>query len=120
MFGARMGNKYNKFTSDKANEVFDKIIKLTSKPNLGKAWKLGPDQDALNAFIWPYAKQDSVVHDSYLCKRYPSTDIRPFPTRRVHEWMNYVGSYQGEITLQKHGPCPEECRPKEHKDWTIC
>jgi hypothetical protein len=32
---------------------------------------------------------------------------------------NFVGALPDE-TEQEVTPCPEECRPKQHKDWTTC
>ena len=48
------------------------------------------------------------------------SEMRPFPTRRLYGKYNFVGSNGGSITLQKDGPCPKECRPKEHKKWLLC
>ena len=31
-------------------------------------------------YVWPWARQISMSHDSYLCRFYPNT--RPFPTKR--------------------------------------
>ena len=127
MFGARKGYDYNKVLKDKFIEIFKNMLnesrELYSK--LQHSMRKGIDQRLLAKHIWPYAKDDSVIHDSYTCKRSDlrGTGIRPFPTRRLHGTHNFVGdrwSNAGEITIKKHGECPRECRPKEHTDWKIC
>ena len=68
-------------------------------------------------YVWPWAKNISIAHDSYLCKKYPFT--KAFPTERKHEPNNFVGSVvTSNLTLWQ--TCPEECRPKNHLDWIYC
>ena len=80
-------------------------------------------------------KDEALVHDSYHCKNIPFGHWRPWPTQRervkktsnlkiLEIWdfsgaNNFVGSkvfMQWELT----DPCPEECRPAQQKNWTIC
>ena len=122
MFGVRKEKSQNKYTKDKFNEIFKNMINKSKDSELDQSVKKKIDQTLLKTFIWPYAKNDSVIHDSYTCKikRLRGTDIRPFPTRRLHGKFNFVGSNGGNITLAKDGPCPRECRPKEHYNWIVC
>ena len=90
-------------------------------------WQKGLDQSALHAVVWPHARVDMVAHDSYLCHHYSSPLNRPWPTKRISGQNftmpsvdNFVGSNGGKISLQNHGPCPVECRPKNHEDWILC
>ena len=129
MWGAGKGNNYNNFLKEELDKVFKDMISES-----GRLYKLallrnnkgkGIDQTLLARRVWPYAKNDSVIHDSYTCHKrgLRGTDIRPFPTKRLQQRHNYVGDYfvgKGEITVKKHGACPVQCRPKEHQDWLIC
>lgn len=85
------------------------------------------DQSLLSRFLWPVAKHDMVVHDSYLCKRYPGPDIRPFPMKRNSSLDfkfgigNIIGGGpNGRLDLSVWHACPVECRPKNHQDWLLC
>ena len=68
-------------------------------------------------YVWPWAKDISIAHDSYLCKNYPFT--KAFPTQRRNEPNNFVGSVVSENAnlWQKF---PKECRPKNQLDWIHC
>ena len=125
MWGARKGNNYNKFLKEELDKVFKDMIPESRKLLQNAKKKKGIDQHLLARLVWPYAKNDSVIHDSYTCRmtRLRGTDIRPFPTKRLQRRHNFVGdrsSSKGEITVKKHGACPVQCRPKEHQDWIIC
>ena len=110
----------------------------------------GLDQTMLAKWVWPEVigysyssticrvskvKEHSMVHDSYLCKRsfFGGAEPKPFPTRRetgkvpldclVDHLSFFPGAYNfvgaaGPMELK--ATCPEECRPPDHKDWTLC
>ena len=103
-------------------DEFKNILNLSNETVLDDVEKKKIDQTLLKTLIWPYARNDSVIHDSYTCKikRLKGSEMRAFPTRRLYGKYNFVGSNGGNITLQKDGPCPKECRPKEHKEWLLC
>ena len=69
-----------------------------------------------------------MIHDSYTCNAFENMANRPFPTQRLAgsnftapEEANFVGAKGDDaIGLAEVGPCPEECRPRNHKDWLIC
>jgi len=106
----------------KWREIYDFMLQSTYKNDLTPRQKKDFDQVLLKRLVWPYARNNSVIHDSYTCKiKYlRGTDVRPFPTRRLHGRYNFVGSNGGNITIKKDGPCPKECRPILHQDWLLC
>jgi len=77
----------------------------------------GWDQVALHRYVWPWAKKIALIHDSYTCKQFSYT--HPFPTQRQLGIGNYVGSVLA-LNASIDEPCPEKCRPKNHKDWILC
>ena len=118
----RRMNDQNKAHKESWTEEFKNILNLSNETELDEVRKKKIDQTLLKALIWPYAKNDSVIHDSYTCKikRLKGSDMRPFPTRRLYGKYNFVGSNGGNITIQKDGPCPKKCRPIEHQEWILC
>ena len=81
----------------------------------------GSDQELLKKYIWPWAKDLAMVHDSYHCNKYRNTV--PFPTQRLDEDCNFVGcipELKSRITFTKKNECPMKCRPKNHLDWKYC
>ena len=87
--------------------------------------KRGPDQDLLGKYIWPWAKDFAMGHDSYSCMKYANS--RPFPTRRKDKFCNFVGCigeasemFLKRIVFEKKNECPLACRPKSRPDWKYC
>ena len=85
----------------------------------------GPDQDILRMYIWPWAKDFAMAHDSYYCKKYASEKMlsRAFPTERKDDRFNFVGCKMQEdcrLYFNYRTECPPECRPKHHPDWKYC
>ena len=94
----------------------------------GSGWSKGNDQTALAIVLTGPAFEDSVVHDSYLCliSNIKGALPLPFPTQRLSGpnftkpsggVPNFVGN-TGNYAISDI--CPEECRPKDHKDWLMC
>jgi len=54
----------------------------------------GPDQQFLDRYVWPWAKELSIGHDSYNCELYPYT--KGFPTQRQNEPNNFIASVVNE------------------------
>lgn len=80
------------------------------------------DQPFLQNEVWPLVKNNSVIHDSFHCRRFRDNS-RPFPTRRpVVKGANiFVGCVKPCAEYQfTFGKCPIECRPKHHKEWIYC
>ena len=74
-------------------------------------------------YVWPWAQNMSVTHDSYSCERFSNT--RPFPTQRKMEPSNFAGAIPREYVIRSDyntisTPCPIACRPPEHPEWEYC
>ena len=76
------------------------------------------------SFIWDvWGEKKGLQHDSYNCLRFANksyhTDVRPYPTQRPVGNFNHAAA-----SMFRNRPldeiCPEECKPREHQDWTIC
>ena len=79
-----------KLTPDIRSKVEKSFMDMFNSSIFYKSHKLkGPDQDVIGKFIWPWAKNFAMGHDSYSCKRYAKS--RPFPTQRKDENCNFVG-----------------------------
>ena len=74
----------------------------------------GSDQATLNKYIWPFIKNDVLIHDSYRC----NSNTAPFPTKRKQNHL-FVGCTR-PCKIRKIDICPVKCRPTEHKDWLFC
>jgi len=109
MWGARLDSGHR----EKLGGALQKLLKDAAT----HGWNKGLDQSLLTKWIWPQVKKDVMEHDSYLCKRFKSEHWRPWPTKRVSGPYNFVGA-AGPMEIKT--ACPEECRPLEHKDWTMC
>ena len=122
MFGLQKKSKKNRNSTIELNDIYKKMINASRVIELDQSSKKKIDQKLLKTLIWPHARNDSLIHDSYTCKNKSlrGVDVRPFPTRRLHGKYNFVGSNGGNITLSKDGPCPKQCRPIEHQDWVVC
>ena len=78
----------------------------------------GPDQTLLTRHIWPWGRNMSLQHDSYLCQKYPGSV--GFPTERINEDFNFVGA-RAHTTVESHWlwkKCPLVCR--REKEWEFC
>ena len=103
----------------KLHQSFDKIFE--SNVFYNNPDQRGSDQELLKEYIWPWAKELAMMHDSYHCKKYRNTI--PFPTQRRDGDCNFVGcipELKSRITFTKKNKCPRECRPKNHLDWKYC
>jgi hypothetical protein len=107
---------YSLITNRKIASRYNKIVN-----------KKGQDQVFLGEQVYPLIQTKSVVHDSYMCKKFGG---EPFPTRRIG--LCHIGQYIFEKNecanstdidcyfFKKSPLCPIECRPQDHKDWTNC
>jgi len=118
MLGSAWGVK---LTKKEVRHKWEKAWKSGCQDSDGVMWmarnQTGPDQLFLKKYVWPWAKRDSMQHDSYFCKRYSGT--RAFPTRRKNETNNFVATVVAE-NMYIWEKCPEKCRPREHPDWEYC
>ncbi|KAK7073156.1 hypothetical protein SK128_012019 [Halocaridina rubra] len=79
------------------------------------------DQEILARLVWPRIKNDVMQHDSYHClKQGHGEGKTAFPTQRVNGTFCGFFAYKRKDMVKLTKPCPEACRPKEHKDWTLC
>ena len=63
----------------RATQNLELMLKNTGKrTDLSEAAK-GEDQLLLQTYLWPNVKNDSIQHDSYLCKSFPGS--MPYPAK---------------------------------------
>ncbi|XP_057303810.1 uncharacterized protein LOC130641149 [Hydractinia symbiolongicarpus] len=74
------------------------------------------DEDLLDEHVWPLVKTDAIQHDSYQCTKFPQSHA--FPSRRLTRTSGFVGCKRP--CSNNVPPCPKECRPKKHQDWSYC
>lgn len=118
MLGGMWG-MHNSVNRSLSMKVFNLLMdpKIVWHYNKRKTSPVQGDQSFLAARVYPWLLSQSIVHDSYWCKKYSNS--RPFPTQRVV--MDHVGSVKSNINVVKNiSECPLECRPPEHKDWKYC
>lgn len=77
--------------------------------------EMGNDQIILKKFMWPFVRNDTLQHDSYLCKRYKGTT--PYPSKREDN-RSFIGCKR--VCNYEIEQCPKDCRPSQHKDWLYC
>ena len=119
ILGGMWGVKLTPAVRGKVKESFQKM--LNSNMLYSNHNERGPDQDLLKEYIWPWAKDFAMIHDSYHCTKYNNT--LPYPTQRKDGICNFVAcipELKSRITFVKGNKCPIECRPKNHKDWEYC
>ena len=61
-----------------------------------------------------------LAHDSYNCGFLNINKTKGFPTQRLEEPPNFVGSNSGKMGSPMLEVCPPPCRPFDHKDWIYC
>ena len=118
ILGGLWGVKLTKNIRSSIHQSFAKIFESSMFYN-GRNQR-GSDQDLLGKFIWPWAKDYSLGHDSYFCNNYVNS--RPFPTKREEHLCNFIGctSEEDNLSLTKANECPMKCRPEDHPDWKHC
>ena len=110
--------------TDKNRSLTEKIYQLVVNKmianiykNPGHKWS---DQFFLRDNVYLIIKNNSIIHDSYLCSFYK--DSIPFPTQRKGDC--FVGQIAGQIgTCNENASflnCPIECRPKGNLEWITC
>lgn len=82
----------------------------------------GADQMFLSEYIWPKAKKNSTVHDSYNCGEFGGD---PFPTQRPNDKFCFVACFlpcciEDVNDTRKMPECPIACRPQNNQDWKYC
>jgi hypothetical protein len=108
------------FYSRRDRSLADSIFRLVNDTQL-KAQYNGPkgnDQFFLGAHVYGKIRENSIIHDSYLCGMY--RDSEPYPTQRVG--FCHIGLRNENCTNESNlvSICPPECRLVDHKDWEKC
>ena len=109
---------------NKSNLIFEKIIdkEISQKYNNNNKSPKKADQYFLNDHVYSLLVDNSVIHDSFLCKNFKNS--LPFPTER--NGTCFVGSTSGfecmnpSIEQLKKFVCPLNCRPADHLNWLQC
>ena len=124
ILGGMFGIKQD--TTKSKKDALSEFISMADDDILGQSWEKGNDQHLLSKFVAPRAKNEALVHDSYICKNndfLKGAISLPFPTQRMvvenatRQEPNFVGNCGDGGIMDV---CPIECRPHEHKDWTFC
>ena len=110
MWGAKMDENRN-FITTLMKPLFQNALVSESKDKY-------TDQNLLARFVWPYINGRTLAHDSYNCVQLRINHTKGFPTQRLEEPMNFVGSVQDELGEPMMIICPPPCR--HNKDWKYC
>ena len=97
----------------RATEILELMLQNAGKRNSLSEPSKGEDQSLLHKYLWPRVKNDSIQHDSYLCKSFPGS--LPYPRQRLAN--HHVIGTKGVYVVPE---CPKDCRLKEHADWLYC
>ncbi len=105
----------NSMNRETALMIFNKIKDHASSYYAAKY----TDQFFLRDKVWPIAKQNATIHDSFHCKQYGGES---FPKQRMEKYCFAAcdGVCCEDSTHKWPYVCPIECRPKDHKDWIYC
>ena len=79
-----------------------------------------PCLNASNMLFLNY-REDHTSFDSFFCTELNSFDARPWPSQRPeskNNEPNFVGAKSKDVSISDE--CPEDCRPRSHKDWKFC
>lgn len=107
---------YNSKNKSLAERIFNLLVNKTLADEYKKLNDRWSDQFFLRDYVYGLIKNDSLIHDSYLCCFYK--DSVSFPTKRVGNcFVGQIGNCNLNSTSIK---CPIECRPKAHLDWINC
>ena len=115
----------NKRNRELGNEIFSKL----TNPSIIRAYNNRlylEDQYFLVHHVWPIAKLNSTIHDSYFCEEFGG---KPFPNRRENmdcfvscsnccltRQQNMSRTLISEKSVGKY--CPSACR--KNNEWTFC
>ena len=57
-------------------------------------------------YVWPWAENEAIGHDSYHCLKYNTNNTKPFPTKRKTGPNNFVGApITTEWSMETKVPC---------------
>ncbi|RNA04087.1 hypothetical protein BpHYR1_024455, partial [Brachionus plicatilis] len=98
--------------------IYEKMVdkNISSKFNFNGKNPKGFDQIFLSKHVYKMIENNSTIHDSYLCEKYPKS--KPWPTQRNGNcFVGRVGRCNETSTFKS---CPKKCRPENHLDWEAC
>ena len=65
-------------------------------------------------YVWPWAENEAIGHDSYYCLKYNTNTTKPFPTKRKTGPNNFVGApVTSKWSMETKVPCA--CCTKKQK-----
>ena len=114
------------FSSARERSLANQIAKLMLHPVISKDYNSQNrpnlkmlDQTFLTIHVYQLIYNKSMVHDSFLCKKFGNENNKPFPSKRIGNC--FVGGFTEFCNPNDtYYDCPVECRPKEHIDWKTC
>ena len=106
-----------RFTETAVREKWNSAWQKMMNDSTLQSGLYGGDQRMLEQYVWPWAQEDVMEHDSYSCNIFPNSI--GFPTERMDEPENFVG---GVVSVNNRlwTVCPQECRRKNHSEWEHC
>ncbi|CAF0877061.1 unnamed protein product [Rotaria sp. Silwood1] len=103
--------------------LFFRLFSILLDKNKVQQYSFAHDQTLLTELIWPKIKHQTLAFDSYTCQQFQEGQQYPFPTQRPSRDC-HVGCVrpccQNSSQIRFNKPCPQECRPKNHRDWIYC
>lgn len=108
----------------RARRVLHDIFQPILIPVIAQRYNGTGDQTFLTEYVWQRVKRRTLSFDSYFCQTFGGL---PFPSQRP-PGNCFLGCLRpcclGTIDKNKTDhyvkPCPVDCRPKSHQDWTYC
>ena len=67
-------------------------------------------------YVWPWAENEAIGHDSYYCLKYNTNNTKPFPTTREIGPNNFVGApVTSKWSMETKVPCTCYTKKKKKK-----
>ena len=117
-----LGGLWGAATVRARQRLFD-IFRLLLIPSVSSRYVGAGDRQFLIDFVWDQVKNHSTIFDSFFCE---TLGGRPFLSQRPKD-ICFLGCTRPCCTnttetdySQYIKPCPIQCRPKDHQDWTHC
>ena len=114
---AGMWGLNKKIDEIQAKEMIKLILDKNEAIKYNKNSQKGLDQSFLTDKVYHLLKNKSIIHDSFLCKKYK--DSEPFPSQRIDGLFVGANYKYGKLEGSKY-ECPIECRPKNNLNWIYC
>lgn len=108
---------------DRNRHLFLRLFSILLERTRVQRYVLKKDQKLLEELVWSKVKDEALVYDSYMCEHFREGHLRAFPSQRPSRdcHMGCVRPCcQNSSKTILNEPCPEQCRPKDHPEWTYC